>query len=237
MGGSSSNASSIALGMRGSPLATKSTTPLADPWSPAFAYDPEQTINYVSAHDDLNIWDKITYSGVTGGPTGRAGQMSRFAAGMVLTSQGIPFFHEGDEFLHSKVVGGDYEAAKNSYESGDNVNAFQWGEKTANNAIFRYYKDAITLRKNTPALCLNTWDAVNAQMATTINGSLVTSAISSNAATPTSHDTVVVYNPTNSATNVTLPAGTWKKVLDTNGATNSTNTTADPLAVIVFKKS
>ncbi|MFJ4343187.1 alpha-amylase family glycosyl hydrolase [Streptomyces sp. NPDC088915] len=237
MGGSSSNASSIALGMRGSPLATKSTTPLADPWAAAFAYDPEQSINYVSAHDDLNIWDKITYSGVTGGPTGRAGQMNRFATGMILTSQGIPFFHEGDEFLHSKVVGGDYEAAKNSYESGDNVNAIQWGEKTANNAIFRYYKDAIALRKNTPALRLDSWDAVKNQMATTVNGSIVTSAISSNAATPTTPDTVVVYNPTNSSTNVTLPAGTWKKVLDTNGATSSTSTTADPLAVTVFKKS
>ncbi|MFD3678254.1 alpha-amylase family glycosyl hydrolase [Streptomyces sp. NPDC058613] len=237
MGGSSSNASSIALGMRGSPLTTKSTSPLADPWAPAFAYDPEQTINYVSAHDDLNIWDKITYSGVTGGPTGRAGQMSRFAAGMVLTSQGIPFFHEGDEFLHSKVVNGDYEAAKNSYESGDNVNAIQWSEKTANNATFRYYKDAIALRKNTPALRLSTWDAVNAQMATTTNGSIVTSAISSNAATPTSHDTVVVYNPTSSASNITLPAGSWKKVLGTNGATDSTSTSADPLAVTVFKKS
>lgn len=237
MGGSSSNAASIALGMRGSPLATKSTSPLADPWAAAFAYDPEQTINYVSAHDDLNIWDKITYSGVTGGPTGRAGQMSRFAAGMVLTSQGIPFFHEGDEFLHSKVVNGDYEAAKNSYESGDNVNAIQWGEKTTNAAIFRYYKDAITLRKNTPALRLTTWDAVNAQMATTINGSVVTSAISSNATAPTSHDTVVVYNPTNNTSTVSLPAGNWKKVLGTNGATDSTSTTADALAVTVFKKS
>ncbi|WP_411074586.1 alpha-amylase family glycosyl hydrolase [Streptomyces sp. cmx-4-7] len=237
MGGSSSNTSAIALGMRGSPLATKNTSPLSNPWDPAFAYDPEQTINYVSAHDDLNIWDKITYSGVTGGPTGRAGQMNRFAAGMVLTSQGIPFFHEGDEFLHSKVVGGDYEAAKNSYESGDAVNAVQWGEKTANNATFRYYKDVIALRKNTPALRLGTWDAVKAQMATIVNGSVVTSAISSRADAPTSHDTVVVYNPTNSSVNVALPAGTWKKVLDTNGTTDSTGNTADGLAVTVFKKS
>ncbi|MFJ8694692.1 pullulanase X25 domain-containing protein [Streptomyces roseolilacinus] len=236
MGGSSSNASSIALGMRGSPLATKRTTPLSDPWAPAFAYDPEQTINYVSAHDDLNIWDKITYSGITGGPTGRAGQMNRFAAGMVLTSQGIPFFHEGDEFLHSKVVNGDYEAAKNSYESGDNVNAIQWGEKAANSGIFTYYKDAIALRKNTPALRLDTWDAVKNQMATSTNGPIVTSAISSNPAAPTTADTVVVYNPTNSTSNVTLPAGTWKKVLGTNGATDSTSTTADALAVTVFKK-
>ncbi|MFD3331876.1 hypothetical protein ACFWV1_04350 [Streptomyces sp. NPDC058700] len=73
-------------------------------------------------------------------------------------------------------------------------------------------------------------------MATTINGSVVTSALSSHAGAPTSHDTVVVYNPTNSAVDVTLPAGTGKKVLDTHGATDSTSTTADGLAVTVFKK-
>ncbi|MER7729193.1 alpha-amylase family glycosyl hydrolase [Streptomyces sp. NPDC096323] len=237
MGGAASNASSIALGMRGSPLAVKSTSPLADPWSPAFAYDPEQTINYVSAHDDLNLWDKITYSGVTGGAAGKAGQMDRFGTGMIFTSQGIPFLHEGDEFLHSKAVNGDYEAAKNSYESGDNVNAIQWGEKAANAATFAYYKDAIALRKSTPALRLNTWDAVKNQMSTTTDGSVVISTISSNASAPTSHDTVVVYNPTNSTYAVNLPSGTWKKVLDTNGAVSATGNTAGSLAVTVFKKS
>ncbi|WP_434597916.1 pullulanase X25 domain-containing protein [Streptomyces sp. A5-4] len=236
MGGSASNAAAVATGMRGSPLAVKSTSPLADPWSPAFAYDPEQSINYVSAHDDLNLWDKITYSGVTGGATGRAGQMDRFGTGMILTSQGIPFIHEGDEFLHSKVVNGDYETAKNSYEAGDSVNAIQWGEKTVNAAIFTYYKDAIALRKSTPALRLPSWDAISDQVSTTVNGQVVTSAISSNAAAPTSYDTVVVYNPTNSAYSVNLPVGSWTKVLDTNGAVTATGNTAGTLAVSVFKK-
>lgn len=236
MGGTTSNTSSIALGMRGSPLVTKSTSPLADPWSPAFAFDPEQSINYVSAHDDLNLWDKITYSGVTGGAAGRAGQMDRFATGMILTSQGIPFIHEGDEFLHSKVVNGDYEAAKNSYESGDNVNAIQWSEKAQNAATFRYYKDAIALRKNTPALRLDTWDAIKNQMSTTTDGTVVISSISSSASAPTTPDTLVVYNPTNSTYTVNLPSGTWKKVLDTNGATSATGGTAGALAVTVFKK-
>ncbi|MFI7237388.1 alpha-amylase family glycosyl hydrolase [Streptomyces cyaneofuscatus] len=234
MGGSSSStAASVALGTRGSPLAVKSTSPLSDPWAAAFAYDPEQSINYVSAHDDLNLWDKITYSGVTGS---RAAQMHRLGTGIVLTSQGIPFFYEGDEFQHSKVVNGDYEAAKNSYEAGDNVNAVQWGEKTANAATFRYYKDAIALRRSTPALRLDSWDAVKAQMSTTIDGSVIVSAISSNAGAPTSHDTIVVYNPTNSTYAVNLPSGNWKKVLDTNGASNTTANSADGLAVTVFKK-
>ncbi|MFF9206359.1 alpha-amylase family glycosyl hydrolase [Streptomyces sp. NPDC014986] len=233
MGGASSNTSPITLGLRGSPRTTKTTTPLANPWDPAFTYDPEQTINYVSAHDDLNLWDKITYSGVTGT---RAEQMHHFATGAVLTSQGIPFFYEGDEFRHSKVVNGDYEAAKNSYNVGDNVNALQWDEKASHAATFKYYKDAIALRKATPALRLGTWDAVNSQIASRTEGSVVISSISSNPAAPTTPDTIVVYNPTASTYTVALPAGTWKKVLDSNGTTSTTTTTAGSLTVSVFRK-
>ncbi|WP_405009463.1 alpha-amylase family glycosyl hydrolase [Kitasatospora sp. NBC_01539] len=229
-------ASSIALGMRGSPLAAKSTGRLADTWNPAFAYDPEQTVNYVSVHDDLNLWDKITYSGATGGATGRAGRIDRFATGMVLTSQGIPFFAEGDEFLRSKVVGGNYETAKNSYNAGDDVNAIHWGDKAANAATFAYYRDAIALRKATPALRLTTWDAVRNQMSTQVNGAVVVSSISSSAGAPTGYDTVVVYNPTDSSYTTTLPAGSWTKVFGTNGATSATGSVADPLAVTVFRK-
>ncbi|MCZ4102579.1 pullulanase [Streptomyces sp. So13.3] len=230
------SASSIALGMRGSPLTIKATSQLTDTWNPAFAYDPEQSVNYVSVHDDLNLWDKITYSGATGGAAGRAGQIDRFATGMILTSQGIAFLSEGDEFLRSKVVGGNYDTAKNSYNAGDNVNAIHWGDKTANAPTYKFHKDAIALRKSTPALRLTTWDAVKNQMSTQVNGSVVISAISSSASAPTSYDTVVVYNPTNSDYITTLAAGSWIKVLDTAGAVSTTGNTAGPLAVTVFKK-
>ena len=193
--GGNGNAADIVRGSRGSLVQNKSTAPLADPWNPAFAFDPEQTINYVSAHDDLNLWDKITYSGAPGGSTGAAGRIDRFATGIVFTSQGIPFISEGDEFLHSKVVNGGYEAAKNSYEAGDDVNAIQWSEKVNNDSTFQYYRGAIALRRSSPALRLTTWDAINDQQTTQTAGSVVVSRISSNPSNPTDHDTVVVYNP------------------------------------------
>lgn len=231
------DATSIALGTRGSPLPAKSTSPLSDPWAAAFAYDPEQSINYVSAHDDLNLYDKITYSGGTGGAAGRAGQIDKFATGIVLTSQGIPFFSAGDEFLRSKVVNGDYETAKNTYNASDAVNAVHWGDKSTNAGVFKYYKDAIALRKSTPALRLTSWDAIRNQMSTQVNGSVVVSSISSSAAAPTSYDTVVVYNPGAGAYTATLPAGTWTKVLDTTGAVTTAGTTCAGLSVTVFKRS
>ncbi|GJF31460.1 hypothetical protein KNE206_41600 [Kitasatospora sp. NE20-6] len=229
--------SAVIRGLRGSLLATKNTNALSDPWNPAFAYDPEQSINYVSVHDDLSLWDKITYSGAGGGAVGRAGQIDRFATGMVLTSQGTALITEGDEFLRTKVVGGNYETAKNSYNAGDDVNAIHWGDKAANAATFKYYKDAIALRKSTPALRLTTWDAVNSQLSAQSSGSVITTRISSNASAPTAYDTVVVYNPTNSDYNPSLPAGTWTKVLDTTGAVSTSSATAGPLAVTVFKRS
>lgn len=232
----SGNPSAIALGMRGSPLVTKSTGVLSDVWNPAFAYDPEETINYVSAHDDLNLYDKITYSGGTGGATGRAGRIDRFAVGMVLTSQGIPFIAEGDEFLRSKVVSGDYNTAMNSYDAGDNVNALHWGDKVTNAGIVKYYRDAIALRKSTAALRLTTWDAIHNQVSTRVDGSVVMSFISSDAGAPTNYDTVVVYNPGSGDHNVTLPPGTWRKVLDTTGSASATGNAAGSLAVTVFTK-
>ncbi|MGF1430930.1 alpha-amylase family glycosyl hydrolase [Kitasatospora sp. LaBMicrA B282] len=234
--GGSGNASAIAFGLTGSPTDTDSTATLSDLWSPAFADRPEQTMNYVSIHDNLNLYDKITYSGGSGGATGTAGRIDRFAVGTILASQGIPVIAEGDEFLRSKVVNGDYTTAMNSYNAPDAVNAIHWGDMITNANIVGYYRDAIALRKATASLRLTTWSAVKNQMTTQINGSVVTAMISSNPAAPTSYDTVVVTNPTGSPYTVTLPAGTWTKVLDSNGATATGDTSCDAQAVTVFTR-
>jgi pullulanase len=234
--GGTGNPGAIAFGMRGSPTDNRSTAPVADLWTPAYAYDPEQTLNYASIHDNLNLYDKITYSGGSGGTNGTAGRIDRFAVGMVLTSQGIPVIAEGDEFLRSKVVNGDYDTAKNSYNASDAVNAIHWGDKTANANVFRYYRDAIALRKSTAALRLTTWDAVHNQMTAQVDGTVVIGRLSASASAPTSYDTVVVDNPTASTYHVTLPAGTWTKVLDTNGAVSAGDNACEGLAVTVFRK-
>lgn len=234
--GGAGNAGAIAFGMRGSPTDADSTAPVSNLWTPAFAEDPEQTMNYVSIHDNLNLYDKITYSGASGGATGTAGRIDRFATGMVLTSQGIPVIAEGDEFLRSKVVGSDYTTAMNSYNASDAVNAIHWGDETANADVTTYYKDAIALRKATPGLRLTTWDAVHQQMATRVDGSVVIGLISSNPGAPATYDTVVVDNPASGSYTVTLPPGTWTKVLDTNGATSTGDTTCGGQSVTVFRK-
>jgi pullulanase len=243
----------IAAGMRGSIEAVKSTNSLANEWDSMFAFDPEQSINYISAHDNFDLWDKINFSGAPGGATGYAGRVDRFGMGMILTSQGIPFIHAGDEFLRSKAFGGDYNTAKNSFSANDNYNMLHWADLVNNAGINKYYEDAIALRKATPALRLTTWDDINSRVRTALNagannaasinvvndttlpGKVVVSFISSNASQPANYDTVVVFNPGNNF-NVSLPAGTWTKVFDTNGAVSKTDTVCEGTAVTVFKK-
>ncbi|RAG85828.1 pullulanase [Streptacidiphilus pinicola] len=233
--GDNGNPSAIAFGMTGSPTDADSTATVSNLWTPAFAVNPEQTMNYVSIHDNLNLYDKITYSGGTGGATGTAGAIDKLAVGTILTSQGVPVIAEGDEFLRSKVVNGDYTTAMNSYNAPDAVNAIHWGDLVTNANIAGYYRDAIALRKATASLRLTTWAAVKNQIATRVDGSVVIAEISSNPAAPTTYDTVVVVNPTTSTYNVTLPAaGSWTKVLDGGGATSATGTSCAPQAVTVF---
>ncbi|MFJ4806623.1 pullulanase X25 domain-containing protein [Streptomyces murinus] len=234
--GGSGNPSAIAFGLTGSPTDADSTAPLSDLWTPAFADRPDQTMNYVSIHDNLNLYDKITYSGATGGATGTAGRIDRLAVGTVLTSQGVPVIAEGDEFLRSKVVNGDYDTAKNSYNAPDSVNAIHWGDKVTNASVFTYYRDAIALRRATAALRLTTWSAIHNQLTTQVDGSTVIARISSDPGAPTTPDTIVVANPTTTAYAATLPSGTWTKVLNSSGATSATDTSCDPQSVTVFTR-
>ncbi|NLJ74417.1 MAG: hypothetical protein GX331_05425 [Firmicutes bacterium] len=72
-------------------------------------------------------------------------KMDKLANAIVLTSQGIPFLHAGQEFARTK--GGDF----NSYQSPDAVNQIDWNRKAEYGQIFSYTKGLITLRKDHPA--------------------------------------------------------------------------------------
>lgn len=94
-----------------------------------YSYDPQESINYVSAHDNYTLWDQILAkapvdkSRVT---TEQRLRMQLLALATVNFSQGIPFFHAGSEILRSKSGDGD------SYNSGDYFNKLDFSY-TSNN--------------------------------------------------------------------------------------------------------
>lgn len=99
-----------------------------------YAHRPQETINYVSAHDNYVLWDQITAKApfnhpsrqpATTSPTEKA-QWQQLALAMVALGQGIPFFHAGDEILRSKSGDGD------SYDSGDWFNRLDYSYQTHN---------------------------------------------------------------------------------------------------------
>ena len=111
------------------------------PW----ANEPHQVITYISAHDDYTIWDKLALVEPISTLKDRI-RMSKLAAAILLTSQGIPFIHSGEEILRSKKNKHGIRI-KNSYISPDHVNKFRWRRKKKYLEVFKYYKDLIDLRK------------------------------------------------------------------------------------------
>ena len=106
--------------------------------------EPHRTINYVSAHDNNTLYDKLRLTNVS---VQQAELLQVQANAIILTSQGIPFIHAGAEFMRSKPKsGGGYD--HNSYESPDSVNQLRWDRKASYVNVFEYYKDLIQIRKD-----------------------------------------------------------------------------------------
>ncbi len=115
-------------------------TPPGKPW----AGRPCQCVNYVEAHDNMTLWDRLACTHGHESEEERI-RIHLLCAALVLTSQGIPFLHAGQDFLRTKY--GDH----NSYRSPDRINRLDWARKAAYLEVFRYYQGLIALRRAHPA--------------------------------------------------------------------------------------
>ena len=89
--------------------------------SPAgYTEDPQEDINYVSAHDNQTLWDINTYRIPTERTAAERARAQVVAQAPVLLGQGIPFVHAGADILRSKSMDRD------SYNSGDWFNRIDW---------------------------------------------------------------------------------------------------------------
>lgn len=85
---------------------------------------PQESINYVSAHDNTTLFDAVQVKAKAGADLATRIRYNNLALAIVMLSQGVPFFHAGDEILRSKS--GD----NNSYNSGDWFNRIDWSLAT-----------------------------------------------------------------------------------------------------------
>lgn len=175
------------------------------PW----AKSPAQTITYASCHDNHTLWDRLQISCSEASEAERK-QMNKLAAAIVITSQGVPFIHAGEEMLRSKF------GAENSFNLPDSINRFDWSRKARYPDVFDYYKGLIALRKSHPAFRLQTQDLIqqHLQFLDTNESNLVAYHLKDNAGGDAWKDIVVIYNGNGTAKTVSVPQGDWTLVVD-----------------------
>lgn len=212
-----------------------------------FTDSPVETVNYVTAHDNLNLWDKmlaaqglrqaanlpelengklkdggdvetavkaanpyvgIEHQSILCNETVRR---SLLANGLILTSQGIPFLHAGDELLRSKY--GDH----NSYCSPDAINAIRWEQKRTFLPVFQYYKGLIELRRTHPAFRLHGRQEIERSLEfLRCDGGVVAYMLKDNAGGDVWNNIVVIFNANTEPVTQSLPdtGGCWNIVVD-----------------------
>ena len=101
-------------------------------------------INYMSAHDNYSLWDKLLLTSPHVTDAKRA-KMNRLGAAILMISKGTPFWQAGEEMLRTKF--GD----ENSYKSSDEVNNINWSalsDGSLAKETMLYYKGLIEMRTN-----------------------------------------------------------------------------------------
>lgn len=184
-------------------------------WREGFGeYTPRscsQIINYVSAHDNFTLWDKLVMclevNGDEAGPAdlerlwAKVLDQNKLAAFIYFTCQGRPFFQAGEEFGRTKLGEG------NSFCSPPRLNMLCWERARRFQALTDYYRQLIRLRKSLPGLCDKSPDS-----AARLTGQTVhrpgTVSFRVEGGGP-GGDLLVVYNAAAQAFSLPLPPGEW----------------------------
>ena len=112
-----------------------------------------QTVQYVEAHDNLNLYDKLQKAN-----NSELKKRVKLANSLVMFAHGMPFFELGQEFLRSK------NGNKNSYNAGDGDNSVKWDLVNKNSDAVEYFKALIKLRNEIPALRDSAYSDINNNM-------------------------------------------------------------------------
>jgi pullulanase len=85
-----------------------------------YASEPGEVVNYVENHDNQTLFDANVFKLPAGTSREDRARVQHLANATVALSQGIAYFHAGQELLRSKSMD------RNSYDSGDWFNRIDW---------------------------------------------------------------------------------------------------------------
>jgi pullulanase len=178
------------------------------PW----AKEPFQCINYVSCHDNHTLYDKLKLS-AKNATEEELIKMDKLSNAIVLTSQGVPFIHAGEEIIRTK------NGVENSYKSPDEINEINWLNKDKNIEVFNYYKSFIALRKNHPAFRMPTNAMIqeHLQFSKSNEPGIISYQLINHANGDKWKNIFVVFNGYKENKSIELPAGKWTLVANETG--------------------
>ena len=85
-----------------------------------YVSQPSEVVNYAENHDNLTLFDSLAYKLPRDTSSAERARVQMLAGALVAFSQGVAYFHAGQEILRSKSLDG------NSYDSGDLFNVLDW---------------------------------------------------------------------------------------------------------------
>ena len=173
--------------------------------------DPVQTVNYVSCHDNMALYDRLVLSAPNADDQALR-RMNCLAAAVCLLSQGMPLMQAGEELLRSKPLpGGGFDT--NSYKSPDSTNSIKWNtlRKKEYRMVRDYYRGLIAFRKAHSALRRSSAREVleNILSVSGLPANVTAFQIRGGCPGEPSKAIFVVFNPNREAVNISLPHGKW----------------------------
>ena len=159
-------------------------------------------VNYMSCHDNMTLWDTLKISCPDSTEEERIAR-NRLGIGVLMVSQGIPFWLAGEEMLRSK------NGNHNSYNASDAINNLNWEVLTPDSveyAMMQYYKGLIEMRKAYEIFRSN--DSTLVTFDDLPGGGLVVSYGDSKKT-----EALVLINPSDAAVSYQLK-GSWKLIVD-----------------------
>ena len=137
--------------------------------TPGIYQTPSHAINFLEVHDDYCFNDYLRLSSgknsmndIINDPMKHIEldnnllNMNKLGALILMTSQGIPIIHQGQDWAHSQIIA-DTEADdpdvgkmdRNPYNKDNETNWVSWLEKEQNKELVDYYTGLIQLRRST----------------------------------------------------------------------------------------
>lgn len=170
--------------------------------------NPRQVVQYVSAHDNFTLWDKLK---CTAGRTKKYAvpdedllAQNRMAAGIYLTCQGLPFLLSGEEFARTR--NGD----SNPYRGPAKLNALDWTRAARLSDLVAYYRGLLAIRRAYPEL---SGQGGAEPCILSLPGWLI-GFVPERPGESRPGRLAVYYNPEQTCQVVALPAGSWQTLSD-----------------------